>query len=689
MPVGSGSSFMVRAPRGRLSWMENIKVLLELCLHQKGLIPPRVAPPKAQGPPGLRCKQEESGRVGRGGGAPQSELAPQVSSPGPESSSGSLWAPAGRLKEGGERSAERGGDLRGAAGQSAGIQSAEQQRAGIRGRRAAADHTTNKVFRVLGPNLAHNHDVRAVRKRSDEGEEEVKEQGWRGGGTSSCSSRCCGTERTSRVGTLLKEPGRNSKLRLDHRSRPGIYLTEQNPQQPSKTSWKFLQEPGEEPPGSRTKKNLREGARASVSRPGVQSGAGPRPPGTGSADPLGHSEHSSGPGWKSDQKVEKVLLLRPRAGDLPSDLWAQKAGPLVRAPPGGRSTTVSKESDDTDRRVLDPGPWTLDPGPRTPDPGPRTLDPGPWTLDPGPWTLLVAHRHNKAEDTLSPSSDIITQQHANIMNCFFPPGDRSPFLSPGSAGTHRTMALKRISKELTDLSRDPPAQCSAGPVGEDMFHWQATIMGPTFCVLLQPDSPYQGGVFFLTIHFPTDYPFKPPKVAFTTRIYHPNINSNGSICLDILRSQWSPALTISKVLLSICSLLCDPNPDDPLVPEIARIYKTDLVRLNAASSHQEAPPSWGTLPLLGELFLSWGNSSSPGGLFLSWGNSSSPGGTLPLLAVVFWPQGPSWAPPTPKTTPNVLCWPHDANTSPPEPSTDCTLLWYNKTAQDWTQKYAM
>uniref|UniRef100_A0A452SQX7 Ubiquitin conjugating enzyme E2 D2 n=1 Tax=Ursus americanus TaxID=9643 RepID=A0A452SQX7_URSAM len=100
-------------------------------------------------------------------------------------------------------------------------------------------------------------------------------------------------------------------------------------------------------------------------------------------------------------------------------------------------------------------------------------------------------------------------------------------------------AVKRLPSELNDLARDPPAQCSAGPVGDDMFHWQATIMGPN-------DSPYQGGVFFLTIHFPTDYPFKPPKVAFTTRIYHPNINSNGSICLDILRSQWSPALTISK-----------------------------------------------------------------------------------------------------------------------------------------------
>lgn len=134
------------------------------------------------------------------------------------------------------------------------------------------------------------------------------------------------------------------------------------------------------------------------------------------------------------------------------------------------------------------------------------------------------------------------------------------------------MASKRIQKELKDLQKDPPTSCSAGPNSpDDLFHWQATIMGPG-------DSPYTGGVFMVKIHFPPDYPFKPPKVNFQTKVYHPNINSNGSICLDILKEQWSPALTVSKVLLSICSLLTDPNPDDPLVPEIAHIYKTDKKR---------------------------------------------------------------------------------------------------------------
>jgi len=127
-------------------------------------------------------------------------------------------------------------------------------------------------------------------------------------------------------------------------------------------------------------------------------------------------------------------------------------------------------------------------------------------------------------------------------------------------------AAKRITRELADLRSDPPANCSAGPINDsDIFNWEGIIFGP-------PDSPFTGGVFNVNIQFPGDYPFRPPRVVFTTKIYHPNINSQGFICLDILKQNWSPALTISKVLLSILSMLCDPNPADPLMPDIATQY---------------------------------------------------------------------------------------------------------------------
>ncbi|KAM7376323.1 hypothetical protein PAMP_006065 [Pampus punctatissimus] len=147
-------------------------------------------------------------------------------------------------------------------------------------------------------------------------------------------------------------------------------------------------------------------------------------------------------------------------------------------------------------------------------------------------------RFSSSGDFVGFVSPVSNCSPASISSSHVLPGEASHF-NMHNPGQENGEEQRGVVQELNDLARDPPAQCSAGPVGDDMFHWQATIMGPS-------DSPYQGGVFFLTIHFPTDYPFKPPKVAFTTRIYHPNINSNGSICLDILRSQWSPALTISK-----------------------------------------------------------------------------------------------------------------------------------------------
>eukprot|EP01027_Heterolobosea_sp_BB2_P010564 GEZU01015493.1.p1 GENE.GEZU01015493.1~~GEZU01015493.1.p1 ORF type:complete len:271 (-),score=103.38 GEZU01015493.1:202-1014(-) len=147
------------------------------------------------------------------------------------------------------------------------------------------------------------------------------------------------------------------------------------------------------------------------------------------------------------------------------------------------------------------------------------------------------------------------------------------------AGTSTTMpanftkenSVKRITKELAEMNLDPPQGCSAGPKSDNLFEWFATITGPS-------KSPYEGGIFYLDITFPPEYPFKPPKVQFRTRIYHCNVSSSGGICLDILKDNWSPALTVAKVLLSIIQLLSEPNPADPLMPNIAKQFLEDRAK---------------------------------------------------------------------------------------------------------------
>eukprot|EP00823_Brevimastigomonas_motovehiculus_P003823 TRINITY_DN2396_c0_g1_i1.p1 TRINITY_DN2396_c0_g1~~TRINITY_DN2396_c0_g1_i1.p1 ORF type:complete len:154 (+),score=24.47 TRINITY_DN2396_c0_g1_i1:106-567(+) len=130
-------------------------------------------------------------------------------------------------------------------------------------------------------------------------------------------------------------------------------------------------------------------------------------------------------------------------------------------------------------------------------------------------------------------------------------------------------AIRRMQKEAKDIKKESPTGYSAAPISDkDLFKWNASIQGPK-------DSPYAGGVFKLEIAYPTTFPFKSPKVKFTTKIYHPNINDKGETNLDILKSEWSPSITVSKMLSSLVTMLKTPNTDTPLVESIAQQYKSN------------------------------------------------------------------------------------------------------------------
>ena len=126
-------------------------------------------------------------------------------------------------------------------------------------------------------------------------------------------------------------------------------------------------------------------------------------------------------------------------------------------------------------------------------------------------------------------------------------------------------AIKRLESEHKQLMESRLYGCSAGPSKDDIFIWNCIVMNTN------SKSPYHNGIYKLIMKFNNDYPFKPPIIKCKTNIFHPNIK-NTEICLDILRDGWSPALNIEKVLISIASLLDDPNPNDPLNQEVATAY---------------------------------------------------------------------------------------------------------------------
>ncbi|KAG0429224.1 hypothetical protein HPB47_023838 [Ixodes persulcatus] len=149
---------------------------------------------------------------------------------------------------------------------------------------------------------------------------------------------------------------------------------------------------------------------------------------------------------------------------------------------------------------------------------------------------------------------------------------RRPCHAPTDWRNNRQMAAAAPAmgnqKETQRLMAEPVPGISAIPDESNARYFHVVVAGPE-------GSPFEGGVFKLELFLPEEYPMSAPKVRFMTKIYHPNIDKLGRICLDILKDKWSPALQIRTVLLSIQALLSAPNPDDPLANDVAEQWKVN------------------------------------------------------------------------------------------------------------------
>ncbi len=142
---------------------------------------------------------------------------------------------------------------------------------------------------------------------------------------------------------------------------------------------------------------------------------------------------------------------------------------------------------------------------------------------------------------------------------------RLALLPPPSAAASPELAQKRLMRDLKKMRTGPAIDgISASPDATDIMRWTAVIFGPE-------DTAWDGGIFKLELLFTAEYPMAPPAVKFLSKLFHPNVYVDGKICMAILKSQWSPATDVSALLLSIRSLLGDPNPQSAANAEAAEL----------------------------------------------------------------------------------------------------------------------
>ncbi|KAL2540929.1 Ubiquitin-conjugating enzyme E2 19 [Abeliophyllum distichum] len=140
---------------------------------------------------------------------------------------------------------------------------------------------------------------------------------------------------------------------------------------------------------------------------------------------------------------------------------------------------------------------------------------------------------------------------------------KKPLPTVKTVDTHSV--LKRLQSELMALMMSGDSGISAFPEEDNIFQWKGTITG-------SKDTVFEGTEYKLSLSFPSDYPFKPPKVKFETSCFHPNFDMHGNICLDILQDKWSSAYDVRTILLSIQSLLGEPNTSSPLNTQAASLW---------------------------------------------------------------------------------------------------------------------